>query len=235
MTKLYKKIKIKSVDDLPKKDGCYFVKYNNKGTNASRKNPLAVISFDYDYTIQYWMNNIESYLKPIKIFTKEPLIYVPTNHDIYEWADKQERPGISYWKGLADGAIAMRNGEIVCPIDKSNNSPNAKHIVREGNEKSNTKTVTSDEPNVRPVPQSVKTDSYEAKLINHIYNSDDAKPIADVNTNHDKIFKNILKDVCKYSESDFMFNDDNITVHDAVMAMSIFLYEYKKTMPNMTK
>jgi len=39
-------------------------------------------------------------------------IEMPMEEEIYKWADSTERPGCSYWKGLADGAKWMKD-EII--------------------------------------------------------------------------------------------------------------------------
>lgn len=97
---LYKKVYIKSEEDLPKEDNEYFVYYKKYGTGSTH------IYLGNDARKYTWLNDIDWYLQPIEITDADIEAYYPvtSSHqmDTNSWNNRLRQ----------EGAKAVINGEI---------------------------------------------------------------------------------------------------------------------------
>jgi hypothetical protein len=113
-TELFKKVYIRSEEDLPKKDGNYIVK--DRENYNPHYLPFVVSKAVINLNKDFWLNNIDWYLLPI---ADEQWQEKLTDEQIEKWADNfddgyyHEPAILKYMQhGIIMGAIAYQSGKI---------------------------------------------------------------------------------------------------------------------------
>jgi len=108
---IYRKIFIKTKEDLPKVNNDYIVRLHPIADDIGKQVELRKFNPNNQNHINWWKDNIDWYLLPIEEPTDEEIENAADIHCLIPDDDERQSGRIDYklWVGFVDGAKAMRD------------------------------------------------------------------------------------------------------------------------------